>query len=93
MSTLHLVSQSPALKACLSRVEAGDIILLLGAGACACLEPEPDAPNKPLSCYVLEDALQTHSIDRDRLGSWVKAVTYADFVEQVVASSRSLSWF
>lgn len=93
MSTLHLVYRAQALKHCLSRAEAGDIVLLLGAGALACLEPERFLNSEAVMWYVLEDALEAHDISREPLRPWMRSIDYAGFVEQAVAASRCLAWF
>jgi sulfur relay protein TusB/DsrH len=93
MSTLHLVSQAQALEACLARVEEGDAILLLGAGAPACLELDLYPCKVTVMWHVLEDALEVHGINRDQPDTRIQVVNYAEFVEKAAAASRSVSWF
>jgi sulfur relay protein TusB/DsrH len=93
MNTLHLVSQMQALKPCLSRVEEGDVILLLGAGALASLRPELCFVREGLEWRVMRDALEMHEISADSLPQWLRCIDYAAFVDLAAVASRCVSWF
>lgn len=85
MPCLHVVNRSVALDACLRVARADDVILLIEDGVYAgvCRHDRP--------LLAIDTDVRARGLG-DRLDSAVSVMTYADFVDLVVAHQPVISW-
>ena len=84
MPVLHIVSQPAALVDCLHRADPADKVLLIGAAASLAVSYQDR------SMAVLADDLGPK--EQGSLAPDMEVVSYADFVDLVIACQPVVSW-
>jgi tRNA 2-thiouridine synthesizing protein B len=101
MTTLHLISKSPAesraLERCLLRAAREDAILLTENGVYGAQRGSPalallDSGFETGRLFVLGDDLRTRGLHPSGIIESFTIIDYADFVELAVRFPRSVSW-